>query len=90
MAGTGRSYRTPGAIVLVLAALTQLVYPYLYNALLNLNPLMVIALTGRNLLYFVLLGWAIHAVVTAPSEGAADEDAVWLPSVWPLSTGPAR
>jgi hypothetical protein len=85
MAGTGRSYRTPGAIVLVLAALTQLVYPYLYNELLNLNPLMVIALTGRNLLYFVLLGWAIHAVVTAPSEAAPDEDPTWLPSVWPLA-----
>ena len=56
IAGTGRSFRTPGAIVLVIAGLTQLIYPYLYDELLNLNVLMVIALTARNLLYFVLLG----------------------------------
>ena len=86
IAGTGRSYRTPGAIVLVLAALTQLVYPYLYNELLSLDPLMVIVLTARNLLYFVLLGWAIHAIVTAPRATSPDGDAVWLPSLWPLAT----
>ena len=86
MAGTGRSFRSPAAIVLVLAALTQLVYPYLYNELLMLNPLMIIALTARNVLYFVLLGWAIHAVVTAPIESEPDDDPVWLPSVWPLAT----
>lgn len=86
IAGTGRSYRTPGAIVLVLAGLTQLVYPYLYNELLNLDPLMIIVLTSRNLLYFVLLGWAIHAIVTAPREAERDDDdPVWLPSVWPLA-----
>ena len=89
IAGSGRSFRTPGAIVLVLAGLTQLVYPYLYNELLTLNPLMVIVLTSRNLLYFVLLGWAIHAIVTAPREAAPDDDAVWLPSVWPLAASSA-
>jgi len=85
IAGSGRSYRTPGAIALVIAGLTQLIYPYLYNELLMINPLMVIALTSRNLLYFVLLGWAIHAIVTAPREAAPDDDVVWLPSVWPLA-----
>ncbi len=72
IAGTGRSFRTPGAMVLALAGLTQLVYPYLYNELLSLDPLMLIVLTSRNLLYFVLLGWAIHAMVTAPREATRD------------------
>ena len=85
IAGTGRSFRTPAAIVLAIAGLTQLIYPYLYNALINLDPLMLVVLSGRNVLYFVLLGWAIHAIVTAPSRAERDE-AVWLPSVWPLAT----
>jgi hypothetical protein len=85
IAGTGRSFRTPAAIVLAIAGLTQLVYPYLYNALLSLDPLMLVVLTGRNLLYFVLLGWALHAIVTAPRRSENDESA-WLPSVWPLAT----
>ena len=85
IAGTGRSFRTPAAIVLAIAGLTQLIYPYLYNALLSLDPLMLVVLSGRNVLYFVLLGWAIHAIVTAPSRAERDE-AVWVPSVWPLAT----
>jgi hypothetical protein len=84
IAGNGRSYRTPGAIVLVIAGLTQVVYPYLYNELLFVNPLMVIALTARNVLYFVLLGWALHAIVTAPHRAAPDDEHTWAPSVWPL------
>ena len=39
----------------------------------------------RNLLYFVLLGWAIHAVVTAPRHAEPDDEGVWVPSVWPLA-----
>jgi glycosyl transferase family 87 len=85
IAGTGRSFSTPAAIVLAIAGLTQLVYPYLYLELLQLDPLMLIVLTARNLLYFVLLGWAVHAVVIAPRAIEHDDDAVWLPSVWPLS-----
>jgi hypothetical protein len=85
IAGSGRSFRTPAAMVLAIAGLTQLVYPYLYLGLLRLDPLMLIVLTGRNLMYFVLLGWALHAVVTAPSEQEPDDDPVWLPSVWPLA-----
>ncbi len=85
IAGTGRSFRTPAALVLGIAGLTQLVYPYLYNELLNLDPLMLVVLTARNVLYFVLLGWAIHAIVTAPrAAGQDDDEDVWLPSVWPL------
>ena len=57
--GRGRSFRTPAIIVLVVAGLTQLIYPYLYGYVLGLNPAMLIVLSVRNLLYFVLLGWAI-------------------------------
>jgi len=65
-AGLGRSFRVPAAITLVIAALTQVVYPYLYGYLLDLNPLLLGALTARNALEFVLLGWAIRAIVRAP------------------------
>jgi hypothetical protein len=60
-----RAWRTPAIMVLVLATLTQVVYPYFYDWLLVANPLMLIALTARNLLEFVLLGWAIHGIWTA-------------------------
>ena len=62
-AGHGRSFRTPAAIGLAIAGLTQLIYPYFYNYLLWVNPLMLTVLTVRNALYFVLLGWAISAIV---------------------------
>ncbi len=83
-AGHGRSFRTPAVLVLVLGALTQIVYPYLYWQLLILNPLMVSALTVRNLLEFVLLGWAVVAIVRSPRASAGEPDDEWLPSVWPL------
>lgn len=83
-AGLGRSFRTPAAIVLVIAALTQLVYPYFYGWLLSLDVVMLSTLTARNVLYFVLLGWAVHAIVTAPRwsvamdvREASDETEVW-------------
>jgi hypothetical protein len=58
----GRAWRTPAGIALVLAVLTQLVYPYLYDWVLLANPLMVLVLSLRNLLEFVLLGWALRAL----------------------------
>ncbi|TFB81553.1 DUF2029 domain-containing protein [Cryobacterium flavum] len=62
LAQSGRAWRTPALLGLALAALTQVVYPYLYDWLLVANPLMVLVLTLRNLLEFVLLGWAIGAL----------------------------
>jgi hypothetical protein len=61
-----RSFRVPAVLVLVIAALTQTVYPYLYGYLLALDPVMVGVLTARNILLFVLLGWAVRAMLTAP------------------------
>ena len=85
-AGFGRSFRTPAILALVIAALTQLIYPYLYTALLETQVPILIVLTARNLLLFVLLGWAVHALITAPREDqfTPDSDEEWLGSVWPL------
>jgi len=83
-AGTGRSFRTPALLGLAIAALTQTIYPYLYTALLSLQPLLVAVLTVRNLLEFVLLGWAVYAIVTAPRY-ATQVDDEWLPGVWPFA-----
>ena len=88
--GRGRSFRTPAILVLVLAALTQLIYPYLYGYVLGLNPAMLIVLSARNLLYFVLLGWSVvtlwrvsrTAGSAPPTEDRGDE--AWLPAVWPF------
>ena len=83
-AGHGGSFRVPATMALVLAALTQVVYPYFYLALLALNPLLLAALTVRNVLEFVLLGWAVIAIVRSPLAPKDDADEDWLPSVWPL------
>ena len=99
--GRGRSFRTPAILVLVLATLTQLIYPYLYGYVLGLNPAMLIVLSARNLLYFVLLGWAVVALWRAfgtaesvsstedqPNGGRLTEP--WLPVVWPFHADRAR
>ena len=62
-AGYGRSFAVPAAIVLVVAALTQAFYPYLYTDLLTLNPILLVDITVRNLLLFALLAWAIREVL---------------------------
>lgn len=56
-------WRTPALLGLTLAALTQLIYPYYYAALMNAEIWMVFVLTVRNVLVFVLLGWAIAALL---------------------------
>lgn len=89
-AGFGRSFRTPAILALVIASLTQVIYPYLYNDLLATEVPILIVLTARNVLLFVLLGWAVQALVTAhhdPQLVTADDDE-WLGSVWPLENHP--
>lgn len=54
-----RRFRTPALLVATMAGLTQVFYPYLYLHLLALNPVLVGVLTVRNLLLFVVLGWAL-------------------------------
>lgn len=87
-AGFGRSFRTPAIIGLVIAALTQLIYPTFYTSLLLADVPILIVLTARNVLLFVLLIWAVRAIVTAPVGLQSDDDEEqqhWLPSVWPLT-----
>jgi hypothetical protein len=74
--GGGRSFRIPAVLALVIAALTQVVYPYLYSWLLVANPTMVGVLTIRNGLYFVLLGWAVLAVARARVESSIHTEKV--------------
>jgi hypothetical protein len=59
LVGWPRAWRGPAAVALVMALLTQLVYPYFYNGLLATTPVMVLVLSVRNLLELVLLGWMI-------------------------------
>ncbi|MGV8877368.1 MAG: hypothetical protein ACOH1K_07650 [Rhodoglobus sp.] len=65
------SFRFPTILSLVIAALTQAVYPYMYPLLLAANPILIAVLTARNILLIVLLWWAIRALVrlapTAPT-----------------------
>lgn len=86
-AGYGRPFRTPAIFTLVLAGLTQLIYPYFYDGLLFLNPVMLIVMSAKNILLFVLLGWAIVQLWQAwrlePLDDADDEH--WLPEVWPFA-----
>jgi hypothetical protein len=83
----GRSFRVPAALVLVIAALTQAIYPYLYNYVLSVNYVMLIVLTSRNLLLVGLCAWAIVAVVRL-YRGARGHDVVHddraEPTSWPL------
>lgn len=72
----GAAWRTPAVLVAVMAALTQVMYPYLYDWLLTTHPLMVLVLTLRNLLEFVLLGWAVREIwILVPWSRDADADA---------------
>lgn len=65
LTGRGPSFRVPVVLGLVIAAATQAIYPYLYGALLGLNFVMLLGLTARNILYLVLLIWAVSAIVDA-------------------------
>ena len=82
----GRSFRTPAVLVLVIAAITQAIYPYLYDYVLTVNPIMLIALSARNLLLVVLLGWAIAVVIQLARDSPYTEldEPVAAPQRWPL------
>lgn len=60
--GRGWSFAWPASISLVVAALTHVMYPYLYGYVLSVHPLMLLAVTVRNGLYFALLAWAVVRV----------------------------
>jgi hypothetical protein len=70
----GASFLVPAVLALVIAGLTQLVYPVLYDRLLALDPALVLILTLRNVLYAVLWGWAVvrlTALAHGPRSGTS-------------------
>ncbi|GAA0996445.1 glycosyltransferase 87 family protein [Subtercola frigoramans] len=58
----GREFRLFAVLTAALAALTQVIYPYLYDWLLSLDPLMLLALTSRNILVVVLFALAVRSL----------------------------
>ncbi|WP_158862872.1 glycosyltransferase 87 family protein [Leifsonia sp. AG29] len=83
----GRGFLTPAILVGVTAALTQAFYPFLYDFLLVPDPGMVAVLTVRNLMYFVILGWAIAALWRKRHRDEAAGDL--LPAhAWPFRAAP--
>lgn len=65
--GKGPSFRVPVVLSLVIAGLTQAIYPYLYSQLLSRQPdfTLLLVLSARNALYVVLFVWAVAALVEA-------------------------
>ncbi|MET1053518.1 MAG: glycosyltransferase family 87 protein [Mycetocola sp.] len=58
----GRAFAWPAGLALGVAALTQVVYPYLYGWLLSASGVLITVLTLRNAGLVVLLGWALADV----------------------------
>jgi hypothetical protein len=80
----GRSFRTPAIMVLVIAAITQAIYPYLYDYVLTVNPIMLIALSTRNLLLVALFGWAVMAIVRLARTASPLDEPATAATSWPL------
>ncbi|WP_419818606.1 glycosyltransferase 87 family protein [Glaciibacter flavus] len=66
----GRRWRAPATMALVLAGLTQVIYPFFYGALLAAEPMIVAVLTLRNLLEVVLLVWCAVELWSAGSHSS--------------------
>lgn len=79
-AGRGVSFRTPAVLSAIIAVLTQVIYPYLYGHLLSLDLWMLVVISARNLLLFVLLAWALGSVWRAdtPMSRRAHSDVAQL------------
>ena len=59
---SARWFTVPALLALASTVLTQLIYPWFYDAVLALNPLMLAVLTARNALELALYGWALVAL----------------------------
>jgi hypothetical protein len=62
---TTRRFRFPAVLVLVMAVLTQLVYPWFYQLVIEAVPWAIGVLELRNLLELVLLAWTVGALLGA-------------------------
>lgn len=75
---TTRRFRFPAVLVLVMAVLTQVVYPWFYRLVIGAVPWAIGVLELRNLLELVLLAWTVSALLG--SHAAARERPVPEPS----------
>jgi len=62
------NWRVPVIATLLLAALTQVVYPIMYTSLVEADPLAVSFLTARNLVLIALLVWSNIELGKRPSQ----------------------
>ena len=90
----GRSFRFAAVLSLVIAAITQAIYPTFYDYLLVVHPVMLIAITARNILLIVLFGWAVAQVVRLARwttvHDDVDDEAWEEPKNWPLAEAAAE
>ena len=61
----------PATLGLVIAGLTQVVYPVLYAGVLSTQPFAIAVLTARNVLYIALLAWALVRLARVPAHRVA-------------------
>ncbi|MGN6326887.1 glycosyltransferase 87 family protein [Pseudolysinimonas sp.] len=78
--GRGQSFAGPAGLTLVIAILTQVIYPMFYGRLLNVDPTLVLVLTVRNLLLLGLFVWALTLLVRRVARPVG-EDGEWLPAI---------
>jgi hypothetical protein len=81
-----RRWRTPAIVVAVLLAMTQVIFPWFYDALLALSPAMVVVLTLRNAALAALLLWAVVRLVGVARTGARPSARRLRPSLVDPST----
>jgi len=63
-AGTAwRQWRAPVYLMLLISALTTLIFPVFYLPLIDGDPFAVLLLTVRNVLLVVMLGWSVLALL---------------------------
>jgi hypothetical protein len=70
-----KNWRLPLFSVIVIALLTNLVYPVFYQDLLQLNPAALALVSFRNILYIALLIWAniqLSALAKPSTQKVAD------------------
>jgi hypothetical protein len=83
----GRAFRTPAILIAVTALLTQVIYPNLYDLILNVDPAGLVVLTLRNVMLLVVLAWAVGSVWRAAHPTADNTDELPV-RVWPFRALP--
>ena len=70
----------------MIAGLTQLIYPYLYDQLLALNFWMLLVLSARNVLYLCCWSGRSGACAAAALRRRPElvDESNWMPRVWPF------